>query len=381
MKLFTRDDLKTLMDFRSFPCLSFYLPAQRVGAETRQSAVRLKNLVKRAEELLKEKGLRSGPIRELLRPVLDLVENAIKWEYQENGLAIFVHPGGLTSYQLPFPVEERITVSDHYRIKPLIPLIDGDGVYHILALELSETHLYTCTRQHIEEQPVAGLPVSFKATMESFENEKQQQHHGTSLRNRNVMHGFNPLKDSEKARIEEYLRGIDAVVGKLLARDRTPLVVACVDYLFPLYKSVSRYGPLVDRHIPGSPDTVRPDRMRADAWEIVRPIFENSRQKALIARDAVSGTDRYVEGILRILPSALHGRVEHLFLAESETFPGRFDPDTDTVSAVLPGEAGAETEDLYDLAAAYTFRQGGEVYLMDPARLPPGVSCVAVMRY
>jgi hypothetical protein len=63
LDLFTREDLKDIMEFRAFPSLSFYLPAHRAGTETRQSATRLKNLLKQAEDLLRERGLRPAQIR------------------------------------------------------------------------------------------------------------------------------------------------------------------------------------------------------------------------------------------------------------------------------------------------------------------------------
>ena len=109
MRLFTRENLKSLLEFRKFPCLSFYLPAQRVGADTRQTPLRLKNLLKRAEELLREKGVRTSHIHDLLRPISELVDDVLLWEYQENGLALFLHAEGLVQYQLPFPVEESVT--------------------------------------------------------------------------------------------------------------------------------------------------------------------------------------------------------------------------------------------------------------------------------
>ncbi|MBP7401452.1 MAG: hypothetical protein KBA30_02435 [Clostridia bacterium] len=381
MKLFTRDDLKTLMEFRSFPCLSFFVPARRMGVETRQSAVRLRNLIKRAEELLREKGERPPRIRELLVPVTDLVEDALSWEYQENGLALFLHRDGMSAYQLPFPVEESVTLSDHFRIRPLIPLVTGDGIFHLLALRLSEARLYECTRRTMQERPVPGLPASIQDILSAYDDERVYQHHASAAKGAGAAKGFNPIKENEKPRIGEYLRGVDLAAGRLLAHDRSPMVVVCVDYLFPMFKAVSRYMPLMDRHVSGSPDTLRPERMLAEAWDVVRPVFEQGRVRAFAQWEALAGTGRVLEGIARILPAAVHGRVETLFLSEGPSVRGRFDPESGHVEPAGPDADDPGLEDLFDLAAAHAYRQGGEVFLADPGSLPPGVPCVALLRY
>jgi len=292
-----------------------------MGVETRQSAVRLRNLLKRAEELLREKGERPPRIRELLVPVTELVEDALSWEYQENGLALFLHRDGMSAYQLPFPVEESVTLSAHFRIRPLIPLVTGDGIFHLLALRLFEARLYECTRRTMQERPVPGLPASIQDILSAYDDERVYQHHASAAKGAGAAKGFNPIKENEKPRIGEYLRGVDLAAGRLLAHDRSPMVVVCVDYLFPMFKAVSRYMPLMDRHVSGSPDTLRPERMLAEAWDVVRPVFEQGRVRAFAQWEALAGTGRVLEGIARILPAAVHGRVETLFLSSPRS-PG-----------------------------------------------------------
>ncbi len=381
MDLFTREDLKDIMEFRAFPSLSFYLPAHRAGTETRQSATRLKNLLKQAEDLLRERGLRPAQIRTLLEPVADLVENAIFWEYCDNGLALFLHTGGLRSFQLPFAVEESVYVSDRFRIRPLIPLVNGDGVFHLLSVSLSESRLYDCTRRTLVEHQVPGLPASLKEILSAYDDERVYQHHTSAAKTGGAAKGFNPIKELDKARIEEYLREVDLAVGRQIARDRAPLVLVCVDYLFPMFRSVSKYGPLMERHVSGSPDTLRPDRMLSEAWEIVRPLFEKSRTRALVQWEAISGTGRVLDGIRRILPAAAQGRVETLFLVEGQTAPGTYDPVTGKVNPAVGEAVDESTDDLYELAAAYVFRHGGDVFLTSFAEMPAGINCAALLRY
>ncbi len=381
MDLYTRDDLKSLMEFRGFPALSFYLPAQRDGTESRQSSTRLKNLARKAEGLLRERGVKPGEIRALLNPVYHWIDNILLLAPKENGLALFLQPDHLRVLQLPFSVEESVTLSDRWRVRPLIPLVTGDGNYHLLALSLAGSRLFDCTRLKMVERPVPGLPASLKEIAAAYEDARTPRHPTPAGRSGGVAKGFSPVKELDKARIEAYLREVDTAVTRQISRDRAPLVIACVDYLFPLYRHLSRYGHLMDRNVSGSPETLKPDRLRAEAWEIVRPLFATARTRAFAQWEAVAGSGRVLEGIVRTLPAAAQGRIESLFLVDGVVAPGFYDPAS---GAVEPADVLANTdtpEDLYELAAAYVFRHGGDVYLTEPEEMPAGIGVVAILRY
>ncbi len=44
MTIFSLDELKNLVQNPQYPCVSLYLPVERLGGETRQNPIRFKNL-------------------------------------------------------------------------------------------------------------------------------------------------------------------------------------------------------------------------------------------------------------------------------------------------------------------------------------------------
>ena len=93
MDLLDRNTLWSLMEEGAERCVSIYLPTHRAGSDIQQDPIRLKNLLRRAEESLGAGGMRGAAARELLQPARELIDDRAFWHYQGDGLALFVAPG------------------------------------------------------------------------------------------------------------------------------------------------------------------------------------------------------------------------------------------------------------------------------------------------
>jgi hypothetical protein len=76
MNVLNRKGLEGLVENRKGPCVSIFMPTHRKGPETQQDPIRLKNLLKEAEQQLVELELRPTEARELLAPAAALMEDA-----------------------------------------------------------------------------------------------------------------------------------------------------------------------------------------------------------------------------------------------------------------------------------------------------------------
>ena len=92
MDVLSRDELKTLIEASESPCVSLFLPTHRAGPEIQQDPIRLKNLLRQAEEGLAARGLRDREIRDLLAPAEQLLPERPFWQNQSDGLALFRSP-------------------------------------------------------------------------------------------------------------------------------------------------------------------------------------------------------------------------------------------------------------------------------------------------
>ncbi len=77
--------------------------------------------------------------------------------------------------------------------------------------------------------------------------------------------------------------------------------------------------------------------------------------------------------------AAYHGRVDKLFVAVGVQVWGTADPESGEVYAHESMEPG--DEDLLDVAATRTLVNDGDVYAVEPERIPNGAPLAATFRY
>jgi hypothetical protein len=63
---------------------------------------------------------------------------------------LFLSPGAFHSYRLPLSFGELAVISDRYHLKPLLPLLAGDGSFYVLALSQNEVRLLGASRYGVD---------------------------------------------------------------------------------------------------------------------------------------------------------------------------------------------------------------------------------------
>jgi hypothetical protein len=82
-----------------------------------------------------------------------------------------------------------------------------------------------------------------------------------------LFHGHDISNDIKK-RIQQWFRMVDKEVRGFLSDGQSPLVLAGVDLLFPLYKEVNTYQYLMDKGIPGNPEEMKPEDLHLKIWRL-----------------------------------------------------------------------------------------------------------------
>jgi hypothetical protein len=379
MELVSRAELKKLIEEPEGLCVSIFLPTHRAGAQTQQDPIRLKNLLRQAEEQLLLKELRAPEAKELLRPARELLDDSVFWRNQSNGLAVFLSHGVFRYYRLPLNFEDLVVVADRYHLKPLLPLLTGDGQFYVLALSQNEVRLLRATRHSVSGVELEDDPKSLADTLRYDDQEKQLQFHSGTAGGRGgraaIFHGHEP--DDPKDYILRYFRQIDRGVREVLKGSQAPLVLVGVDYLLPIYREASRYPHTIDEGVTGNPEGLRPDELHERAWEVVRPRFSEARQKAAAQYSQLAGTGQTSMDVREIVAAAYYGRIETLFAASGTQRWGVFDPDTGQVNL----HQRPEGEDLLEFAAIQTVLHHGTVYVTNPENMPDDTDAVSVFRY
>jgi hypothetical protein len=358
------------------------MPAERRGPETRQNPIRFKNLLKRAESLWAEAAGDPAP-KDVFDPARRRVEDHAFWQSQSNGLAAFLSKKGMQSYRLPISFEELAIVTDRFHVKPLIGFVAEDRRFFVLALSGNNTRLFRCTRQTVREIEPEEMPASLQEALAFDLPQKQLQFHtGTGEggdRRAAVYHGQGGGKADEAEVLTRFCRAIRTGVNEVLGGGNAPLVLAGAEPLVSIFREVNTYPFLAVQNVGGNPDERSPEDLRDEAWRALAPQIEQERTGAVDRFMNAINEDHASRDLRRILPAALHGRVDTLLIAEGVRQYGRYDADTDTLN--LSAEPKPGEGDLLDLAAGHTLLKGGSVFPLPPAQVPGEGPVAALMRY
>lgn len=387
MTTLSKEDLMLLAERRPGWHVSMFLPMHRAGVETLQNSVRCKNLLRQAEEHLLAGGLRPSQAQELLAPVQQLLADYDFWQHQSDGLALFVAPTVFRLYRLPLAFMELAVVTQRFHIKPLLPLLSGDGQFYVLALSQKQVRLLECTHYSVTEVDLPNVPQSRDEALQEEGVERQPQTHNrphafttaTTGERAATFRGHGMGVDDEKDRIVDYFRQVDRGVSEVVEHQPAPVVLAGVDYLLPLYREVSTSAHIMETGVTGNPEGLRAEELQERAWALVEPLFRQDLQNAVDRYRRYAGTGRASSDLKEVVLAAYHGRVETLFVACNVQQWGTFEPATQAIQ--VASEAALEHEDLLDCAALHTFLNSGTVYAVAAEHMPDAAPLAAVLRY
>lgn len=386
MSLLSKSEIEQLAQEREGWCVSIFMPTHRAGAEIQQDPIRLKNLLGQAEKRLVTLGLRHPEAQALLEPAQNLIPRREFWRHQSDGLTLFLSPTVFQFYRLPFNFDELMVAADRFHIKPLLPLLSGDGRFFVLALSQNEIRLLQGTRYSVGRVDLTDVPESLAEVLKWDDPEKRLQWHSRTGNQTNgraaIFHGHGVASaDDPKDYIRRYFSRIDEGLTKVLAGEAAPLVLAGVEYLLPIYEEANSYPHLMEGGVPGNPEELSVKQLHQRAWEIVAPVFQKEQQQAAeqYKRLASAGSELVSNELKAVVPAAYDGRVAVLFVGMGLQRWGSFDLRTRTVTIheiEKPGD-----EDLLDYASVQTFLNGGTVYAVEPDKLPDAAPLAAVFRY
>jgi hypothetical protein len=389
MVRFDRDTMQQLWDDQTFPCISIYLPILREGNEVAQVPIRLNTLINQAQDYLQDQCLPFPRIKKILEPAAELLDQPLFWATAQEGLAIFCSDTTAVVVSLAHPVQEKISITDHFVTRPLIEQDTSNAEYLLLAIGRGAVRIYRGSRDRLILIPVNDLPESLESVVSTYTIEKQRQHFGGVTGGGKgssvgaVSYGVENRKDRDNIMVETYCRQVDAKITEHWQSENLPLVVASVDYLFAVYRKVSKNPNLMQVNITGSPDHLSEVELREKAWKIVSSNMPNEAAIAWGEAQNHLGSDRIRLNISQIIESANNGRVALLFIPKGKVVFGRFDSDAHKIVWPEPHEIENPYEhaDLLEAAVICALQKGGKVHFIDVDRLPVGADALALMRY
>lgn len=387
MDTLTKEDLTMLSAIKSEPAVSLYAPMHQAGPDTRENHIRFKNRVQEAEAMLEQRGLGPREVASLLEPASALVDDEDLWQHQYGGFAMFLSEGESHHYSLPTEFEDLTVVGSRYHLKPLMPLLTGDGRFHILVVSLNKARLFEATRHSIHELDLGDVPTSLDEATRFDEPTAGRRQHGGDAPQRSrevaapgtgISHGTGDVEYDKKEDIRRWFSWLENGVTGAINAGSTPLVFVGVHYLFAFYQQVNHYNHLLSEQVSGNPDAWREDEILDKAWEIVTPHFAKAKEEAIERYQAQVHQGTASSDLSDIVLAAMDGRVDTLIVGLGEQQWGSYDRENRKLE--LHDEQQSGDEDLLDLAAVQTLLNGGTVYAV-PKEEVPEKTLAAIYRY
>lgn len=385
MYILNREDLLDLITRHDHYSLSIFTPTVRLGPQTTQNPIRLKNLLDQAEHQLRGAGMEHGDIRNFLSPLQEMVDNRDYWQTQGQGLAIFRSPDYFRVLQMPIEFDEMVYLNDRFYVKPLIPILEDNGDFYLLALSMNEVRLYKGDRNSIRKVDLGDTPTSMAEALGYSNVQSYVQPHASNKKasgsqRQAMFYGQGDSnEDTKKDDILRFFQILEKGVYKKIGDDSYPLILAGVEYLLPIYRDVNTYPHLYDEAVTGNPEDLHPEELRKEAWQLVHPFYEQARAGAFDAYHILANKNRASTDIREIVPAAFFGQVDILLVSEGLRIWGRFDQENNQVIVHQRQEQG--DEDLTDLATAFTLSNNGTIYTLDAVNMPDGATIAATLRY
>jgi hypothetical protein len=383
--IINREKLLELMKIQE-PCsLSIYMPVHPIGQDVMENPILLKNIIDQAENQLHQNGLSTSEISHFLEPLRDLTNQRNYWQRQNRTLAIFRTKDTFETFRLPLETHEIVYINDRLYTKPLIQLLEGNGKFYVLALSINRTRFFQGDRYSIKESKLKDTPTSMAEALGDTYVQKQVQFHTNIPRSSRgerssiVFSQGSSTENLKKEEIQRFFQYLEKGVHKEISNQSSPLVLAGVEYLIPIYREVSEYSHLYPEYLTGNPDDLRPEDLHLQAWRLVDPFFKKARLDAIDGYHILANDHLATKEIEDVITAAYYGQVDILFVADGIQIWGKFNKETNHV--IRHDYRQPNDEDLSDLATFYTLNHGGIIYTFDPAEMPDGSMIAATLRY
>ncbi|MEZ4888354.1 MAG: hypothetical protein R3E32_26735 [Chitinophagales bacterium] len=383
--MFNKKDFDKLSNYTNdYPLISIYVPTHRAGEATwnGKDALVLKNKVLEIKKKLNSPkyDLNHAKITSLLEPVVELYENSEFWLNQSDGLAIFLSKDFFKYYHIPKNFNSSFYIGKGFHLTSLVSFIKQKNRFFLLDLNQKHIRLFECMDFSITEIKVKDvMPINIEEAL-------PEEHHSTTLQfhstngNGPIYHGQGGHKSELPIDLEKFFRLINKGVEQLLHDEKVPLLLAGVDYLIPIYKSVSTYNFLIeDRHISGNVQDEDLVLLHEKAILKMQPTFEENKRNLIKKYNEVSNSNLATDELQETVKAAYNGRVDTLFLKENAHSWGSFD---EKKQSIVFSESPDDSSDLLNSIAIQCITNGGNIYLLEEEDMPcENTDACAILRY
>ncbi|MEL6253191.1 MAG: hypothetical protein AAFR87_14365 [Bacteroidota bacterium] len=366
--------------------LSIYIPTHR-KSQVQEDKIRFKNALAEAEQKLCDprrtpyESMEESEARKFLRKAYAYLEKDDFWLHLSDMLVLFMSEDQFALHTLPIQRKPLIYVGREFYLSPLISSINKDKNFFILSLSQGGSAFFEAGPHHITPVKVDDLIPANIAEVGVESEEKSLQFHSVEA-SQAIYHGQGMGKDVKEAELEKYFRQLDEGLMTMLNDEKLPMLLAGVDYLIPLYKSLSKYSYVLPDHISGNQEHTHPMDLHEKAWFFASKYYQKDIEEKLSDFKENYVADKASFSSAEIIKAAYQGKIKYLFLDREHEPLWGFYGYLSNNQIEFHMEQNAYNYCLYDFTAIQAYKKGAEVFFLDQSELPiPDSGMNAIFRY
>lgn len=382
--ILTKELFTDLAAYSSDHCISVYMPTHTAGVEVNENAdnIAFKTALQNTASELKQRGLDQAGIEKILEPGYELLRNDMFWRNLNRGLAVFMSEGFFKYVKMPDTPRDEMLINSTFMLKPLVNAMTVKEYFYLLVISKKQAKFFKADAFGITQIELAELPNGVTDVVHFEEKDDQKLFRSESgLAGKGAaFHGHGAGKPDEKEHLAIYLEEVDETLWEeVLGRENVPLLLAGVEYLLPIYRSVSHYNNIWPEVMKGSHEHDDLNSLYQQARTIMEPYFRERTKKALEMYGNQSATALTSSIPSDVIPAAHYSRIGHLFVRKDEHLWGTFNEMENILNLHDEKEEGDEC--LVDKAVIKTILNGGDVHFISKEDMPADSPVAALMRY
>lgn len=346
MRTPTLEALRALVSCEQGPCVSLYLPSVQGGSPDDKNHFRAE--LRRLKVQLQQTET-AATVDGLLRP-LEALSTPEFWSEAKSTLVAFRSMTTLTYWHLAVELPELVAVGSKAVICPLLPHLQANRRFYMLAMNGERAQLYRGSAFQLESVHVDLAPVLVAAGGGS---------------------------EAEAADPLRRIRSIERGVAQAMAELPLPLLVSAPERELWMFRSVARFDDMVSFGLVGDVTELTPEALHARAWPMVQKHLEDQEIGVLDRWGLLSTANRATDDLAAIARASAMGRVRELIVDREAVVPGRLDRDT----GVLLAAGRRETNNVLDELTESVCLHGGEVFRLRHDRMPTRSPIAATLRW
>jgi hypothetical protein len=359
-----RDELKKIMSYRSYPCVSILTPTHRTSPENKQDPITVKNLVKEAITRLNQEFSQRD-----IQPLIERIESivsSIDYTHTADSMVIYACSDFSARYDLPVTVKKQVIIDETFATRSLIYAASRNPRYLVLVLSEKPTRLFDIFLDTPVEISNANFPAFY---IEDEEN---------SSRPTGEMVNMSSYRDEQ---YNKFFKKIDKALAAILKDTKIPLIITGVDRYLSYYKNITELSDNIAGEIKGSYDKSSPHELAKLTWPVMEKYMAESKTVILKKLEEAIGNGQYSSGIDQVWKTAFEGRGLMLIVEEGFQYPAVISGNNTILSPAEDSTSPDTVDDAVDEIIEEVINKGGEVHFVDKDDLKVHNRIAMILRY